>query len=363
MRKRLTLVAALAAASSFLVVTQLAAGASSSAVRVIATGLNNPRGVEVAPDGSVFVAQAGATGKKCMKGGGEGSDETCVGFTGSIDRVAGGQRERWAAGFFSAGGRDGSFAVGMDDIAIAPDGAVYGIQTAVGPKPEQYGKKIARQSGFVFRIDRGKHKRIGENVAEYEFKNNPANDNVDSDPYGIAWSPLGLAVADAAGNSLLLVPAKGRKPVTTLATFKGQIFGGHAAQSVPTSVVWHNGAFYVGELGGGGTPNGRSRIWKVVPGEKPTVWATGFTAITGIAFGPDGSLFVTELAKNGLDAAFEKGDLTGALIRVWPDGHRTEVAPGRLMAPAGAAVGADGTVYVSNFSLFRSKGQLLAITP
>jgi hypothetical protein len=361
MRKRMPLVAAgLAVAASFFVLAQLAVGASSG-VRVIATGLNNPRGVEVAPDGSVFVAQAGAAGRKCMKEGPE--DEICVGFTGSIDRVANGKRERWAAGFFSGGARDGSFTGGMDDIGISPDGTVYGIQTAVGPKPEQFGRKVARQAGFVFRIDRGRKKRIGDNVGDYEFKNNPANDDVDSNPYSIAWSPLGLAVADAAGNSLLLVPPRGRGPVTTLATFRGQIFGDHAAQSVPTSVVWHNGAFYVGELGGGGTPNGRSRIWKVVPGQGASVWATGFTAITGIAFGPDGSLFVTELAKNGLEAAFENGDLTGALIRVWPDGRRTEVAPGRLVAPAGAAVGSDGTVYVSNFSVFRSKGQLLAITP
>jgi hypothetical protein len=124
MRKRMPLVAAaLAGAASFFVLAQLAAGASSS-VRVIATGLNNPRGVEVAPDGSVFVAQAGAAGKKCRKGGEEG--ETCVGFTGSIDRVANGQRERWAAGFFSGGARNGSFTVGMDDVAISPDGTVYG---------------------------------------------------------------------------------------------------------------------------------------------------------------------------------------------------------------------------------------------
>jgi hypothetical protein len=36
---------------------------------------------------------------------------------------------------------------------------------------------------------------------------------------------------------------------------------------------------------------------------------------------------------------------------------------GKLIAPAGTAVGQDGTVYVSNFSVFRSKGQLVAITP
>jgi hypothetical protein len=332
---------------------QLAAGAASS-VRVIATGLNNPRGIEVALDGSVFVAQAGAAGRKCDEKG-----EQCFGFTGSIDRVADGRRERWAGGFFSGGGRDGSFSAGMDDIAISPGGTVYAIETALGPHAEEFGPEAAAQSGQVLRIDRGRKTPIA-NVGDYEFKNNPAGDDVNSNPYSIAWSPLGLAVTDAGGNSLLLVGPSGQ--VTALATFPAQRFGGHAAQSVPTTVVWRKGAFYVGELGGGGTPNGRSRVWKVVPGEKATVYATGFTAITGLAFGPDGSMYVDELAKGGF-AALEKGDLGGALIRVWPDGRRTEVAPGKLTGPAGVAVGADGTVYVANKSVFASKGQLLAITP
>jgi hypothetical protein len=150
--------------------------------------------------------------------------------------------------------------------------------------------------------------------------------------------------------------------VTTLATFAAQKFGSYAAQSVPTCVVWHNGAFYVGELGGGGIPNGKARIWKVIPGHAATVFATGFTTISGIAFGSDGSLFVSELGKAGL-GGFEKGKFTGALIRVWPNGTRAEIAAGKLIAPAGVAVGSDGTVYVATFSVFASKGQLVAITP
>ncbi len=341
---------------SVLGASQLAAGAGAE-VRVIATGLNNPRGVAVAPDGSVFVAQAGAAGTKCQ---GTGADTQCLGFTGSIDRIVGGKRERYAAGFASGGSRDGSFAVGVDGITIAPDGTVYGIETSSGPDPEKYGPEFAAQAGHVLRVDRGKKTAIGDSVGAYEFKHNPAGDDVDSDPYGIAWSPIGFAVTDAAGNDLLLVNPSGR--VTTLATFAAQKFGSYAAQSVPTCVVWHNGAFYVGELGGGGIPNGKARIWKVIPGQAPTVFATGFTTISGIAFGPDGSLFVSELGKAGL-GGFEKGKFTGALIRVWPNGTRAEIAAGKLIAPAGVAVGSDGTVYVATFSVFASKGQLVAITP
>lgn len=350
----------LAIALLVLASSQLAAGSRAVGdVRVIATGLNNPRGVEIAPDGSIFVAQAGIAGDKMCQKGPEG--EQCLGFTGAIDRIVNGARERYAAGFLSGGGRDGSFAVGMDDVAISPGGTVYGIESTPGPNPAKYGAKVAAQAGFVLRIDRGGKTPVGANIAAYEFENNPAGDNLESDPYGIAWSPLGLAVADAAGNSLLLVGPSGR--VSTLATFTARKFGGHAAQSVPTTVVWHDGAFYVGELGGGGTPNGQSQVWKVVPGHGKTLYATGFTTITGLAFGPDGSMYVSELAKHGLEAAFAKHDLGGALIRVWPDGHRAELAAGKLTAPAGVAVAADGTVYVANMSVLPSKGQLLAITP
>jgi sugar lactone lactonase YvrE len=149
--------------------------------------------------------------------------------------------------------------------------------------------------------------------------------------------------------------------VTTIATFPPHRLGGRTAQSVPTTVVWHEGAFYVGELAEG-APRGRARVWRVVPGGRPTVYRTGFTTITGIAFGPDGSLYVAQLLRDG-PAQFERGDFTGALVRVAPDGRRSELARGRLTAPAGVAVGRDGTVYVAVNSVFPSRGQIVAIVP
>jgi len=358
-RKQLVPLAAAAVAVAALALAQLAAGATSaSGFRVVASGLANPRGIAITPDGAVFVANAGAAGKRCQ---GQGEQAMCVGFTGSIDRVANGQRQRYAAGFLSGGGRDGSFSVGVDDVTISPAGEVFGIVTTPGPHPEQLGPEVAAQAGYVMRIERGRKTTVGENVGAYEFAHNPAHDNLDSDPYALAWSPLGIAVADAAGNSLLLVGPSGR--ISVLATFRAQkVTPKLWAQSVPTSVVWHDGAFYVGELGGGGLPNGKARVWRVDPATKrKTVVATGLTAITGLAFGPDGSMYVSELAKKGLEAA-EKGDLTGAVIRISPSGARTELAPGKLIAPAGVAVGADGTVYVATGSVFPQKGQLVAIS-
>ena len=92
-------------------------------------------------------------------------------------------------------------------------------------------------------------------------------------------------------------------------------------------------------------------------------FASGFTHIVDLAFGPDGSLYVLEIAKNGLLAAFNTNDWTGALIRIAPDGTRTELVPGVLTAPGGVAVGGDGVLYVTNNSIYSDVGELLKIQP
>jgi hypothetical protein len=354
MKRRLVVLAALAAV---LVVAQTAAGGAAS-IRTIATHLNNPRQMEVGPDGALYIAEAGAAGKvKCLKGP-EGRN--CAGFTGAVIRATDAGQEVSAAGFISGGDPSGNFTTGIDDVAISPGGTVYGIITSFGPNPNIVGPEGAKQLGNVLRIDRGGKTKIA-NVSSYEFKHNPTGDNVDSDPYGIAWTSSGLLVADAAGNSLLHVGLSGN--VSTVATFPAQRLGAHAAQSVPTSVaIGPDGAYYVGELGGGAPP-GHARIWRGFVGQKPTVWKTGFSTINGLAFGPDGSLYVSELNRGGLGGLFNpKGDPHGAVVRIWPDGHRSEVAKGQLIAPGGVAVGRDGTVYVSVNSVFRNRGQVVAIT-
>ena len=339
-----------------LVTAQLATGASSG-VRVLASGLNNPRGVTVGPDGAVYVANAGAAGRICI---GKGQNAQCGGFTGSITKVVDGKAQRLSTGFLSIGGRDGSFSTGVDDVVVAPGGYVYAIETSLGRHvPPGVPAAAAVQSGKLLEIGPRARKHVVADVSNVEWTLNPDRSNVDSDPYSVAVDRSGLIVADAAANDLLRVHWDGS--VSVLAVFPAQRFGKHVVQAVPTSVaVGPDGAYYVGELGGDGTPNGRSRIWRVMPGAAPTVWKSGFTAIVGLDFGPDGSAYVAELVKHGLAAA-QKGDLGGAVIRVWPDGRRTELAPGRLTAVGGVGVSRDGKVYASTGAIFPGKGQLVRI--
>ena len=84
--------------------------------------------------------------------------------------------------------------------------------------------------------------------------------------------------------------------------------------------------------------------------------ASGFTLITDIALGKDGSIYVVEFStKSLLD-----GPAPGALIRVKPDGTRTELAAGRLVTPTGITLGHDAA-YVSNNGAAPGTGEVLRI--
>ena len=121
-------------------------------------------------------------------------------------------------------------------------------------------------------------------------------------------------------------------------------------QSVPSALtVGPDGALYVGELTGWPYRIGSARVWRVVPGKKPTVFASGFTSISELAF--DGrDLLALELASKGL-----QNPAPGALIRVAPNGKRTILASAGLNFPTGLAVD-DGWAYISNYGTYPAGG-------
>ncbi|MEJ7749102.1 MAG: ScyD/ScyE family protein [Candidatus Limnocylindrales bacterium] len=145
------------------------------------------------------------------------------------------------------------------------------------------------------------------------------------------------------------------------------------AEAVPTSVaVGPDGYWYVGELKGFPFTPGASRVWRISPHARKvvcdpdatsgpcTVFADGLTSITGLDFGPDGSLYVVEIVREGVFNLFTGGDITGALIQI-KDGIQTELVPGRLQAPGDVAVARNGTVYVTNLSIAPDAGEVLAV--
>ena len=333
------------------------AAASPASFKVIASGLNNPRGLAFGHDGALYVAEAGKGGNQFCVNSPEGGQQ-CYGTTGSITRIAYGHQARIVTGLPSVAGSDGSQATGPVDVAPKTRGDVYAIIGGVAPDPAH--PQLQRFGRLVHFNAWGKSYSIA-NLEAYEAKHNPDGQEINSNPNGLTYAGYGrFAVADAGANDVLLVGANGH--ISTLAVFPARqvtMANGQkvTVESVPTTVVrGPDGAYYVGELTGAPFVPGVARVYRIVPGHKPTVYAGGFTNIIDMAFGRDGKLYVLEIAKNGLAS----GDLTGALIKVDHHGKHT-VASAGLVAPGGLAIGHDGYAYVSNYSIFAGQGQVVRI--
>ncbi len=304
---------------------------------VVAAGLDNPRGLALRPDGSLLVAEAGRAGRTCLR-----RPEVCVGLSSGVREIRGERLRRIARGLPSLGGPDGSFAAGANAVSVAPDGTVYTVTSSTPGAAQKRAlpRGIARGLGKLVRI-RGGRTRAVASIDSYEFRRNPDRQDVNSNPYAV----LGLSrsralVVDAGANAVFDVRGSRVRLLAVLPP-NGQ------AQSVPTSIArGPDGAYYVGEFVGEGQTAGNARVFRIRPGGRPEVAHAGFTAISGLAFGPDGSLYVTQFNETGGEQ-----DVNGVVVRVAPDGTRTFLGRGQLFVPAGAAVGPDGAVYVSNWSV------------
>jgi sugar lactone lactonase YvrE len=181
--------------------------------------------------------------------------------------------------------------------------------------------------------------RVLADIGTFEDEENPDADLPDSNPYGVLALPGRQVVADAGANALFEIRANGR--IRTLAVFPEFQYQGAGPfrDAVPTGLaVGPDGDYYVGQLTGGPFATGIASVFRVpAEGGDPEVFASGFTNIVDIAFGPDGSLYVVQSA-NPIPLF---GD--GKIVRVAPDGTRTELnVP--LFAPGGIAIGKDGTI-------------------
>ncbi|MGC4112666.1 MAG: ScyD/ScyE family protein [Nocardioides sp.] len=306
------------------------------ALKIVAHGLHGPRDIAFGPHGVMYVAEAGQGGTGTCVAGGDGP--SCFGWTGSVMRVRKGKQHRVLSGLASLSDQ------GTHASPIGPSGlAVVGGHTLVltsglGAAPKARGKlkpRAQRQLGHLLSVDLRTRKVMSvADLAAYERKKNPV-DGPDSDPAGLVKRAHGSwLVADAGGNDL--VSTQGRK-VRTVARLHDRKAAGRRYESVPTDVVrGPDGAFYVSELTGYPYPRHAARIWRVVPGHKPKVWATGLTNVTGLAWAGK-RLYAVQIADRGLANA---GSPLGSLRRVFPksSGKASVAVATNLFAPYGVAI-------------------------
>ncbi|WP_199239780.1 MULTISPECIES: ScyD/ScyE family protein [Kribbella] len=360
-RRTMIIGIALSTGLSLAVLPATPAVSQDSPWQVVASGLDSPRGLAFGPNGTLYVAEAGVGGTSpCLP---HPLGQICYGATGAVTEVKRGHQNRVLTGLPSFALQGTPEVFGPSDVAPNGSGNLYvtlglgadpALRTALPPEGQTAATLVrAKPSKGTF--------RLVADIGGFELSDNPDGGLPDSNPQGLLSTAGGQVVADAGGNSLLGVRQPGR--ISTLAVFPPRPvpspFGGPdiPMQAVPTTVTrGPDGALYVGQLTGFPFPVGGANVYRVEPGGQPEVVASGFTNIIDIAFGPDHSLYVLEIAHNGLLS----GDTTGALIRVDANGSRTVIASEGLMMPTGLAL-RDGKAYVSNCGVCADIGEVIAI--
>lgn len=348
-------------------------------VTTIAEGLTSPRGIDIGPDGAVYLLDNG-TGDlpdrddECIVHPEAGP--VCLGPTGRVLAWANGELTTVAANLppFTA---DVSVSDSGEIAVIVGFGGNPDERAALGDLGAGLGELLAAgPDGFTVLAD----------VAGYEVTANPHPEAIDSNPFAVTRMGDGYLVADAGGNDVLHVDADGN--ISTFAVFPDQMADAPPflelppgtqipMQSVPTSIVQGpDGAYYVGELTGFPFAIGAARIWRLedlngdgdaLDDGETTVFATGFTNVLDIGFDSAGRLLVLEITKNGLLAAEDPENedpnaYTGALIRVEADGSHTELMSDGLVMPTGMAIAADDSIYISNFGVMPGMGQVIKVS-
>ena len=163
----------------------------------------------------------------------------------------------------------------------------------------------------------------------------------DFEPDGSWYSMISIgdllfAVEPNHGELDLVIPRRGIFRIADISASQGHI--------VPTSVAFHRGNFYVGNLGLFPITAGSSKILKISPLGHVTIFATGFTTVLGVTFDRKGRLYVLETTTG--DNPFPTPG-TGRVLRVSRYGKIEEIATG-LFLPTAMTFGPDGNLYVSN---------------
>lgn len=340
---------------------------------VVATGLNNPRGMMFAPDGSLYITEAGIGGDGPCFTGAEG--ENCYGTTGAIKQIQFATRgeghvittiQDSLPSLALTGDSAGANATGAHDVHVTEDGSVY-VVMGLGGAPsllETEGALETVNDTFGRVIVLGGVERAWTevaNLAAYEGANDPDGAGADSNPYSFVLNNGIWYVSDAGGNTLIAIDG------TTAALSTEHVFpvsmeafgeGTIPSQHVPTgtSLGPIDDAVYVGQLTGFPFPVGGASVGMVdVSSDRGGSALDGFTHIMDLGYDMWGNLYVIELAKSGLLSM----DLTGALIKVAPDGTRAEIDEGLLTAPTGLAVSPAGDrVCVAHNGMFPGAGTI-----
>lgn len=355
------------------------------AITEVISGLDSPRGIAVAADGTLYVAESGTGGTDpCITHPELGN--VCFGPTGGVSKISGGTATRIVDGVLSAI-TDGGETFGPSDVIVAGDGTVWYLAGGPAAGAAETRALIPGGEGLgqLYKVAADGTATSVADLAAFESANNPdaaqpGNELPDSNVNGLAaTADGGVAVADAGANDLLLVDKDGAISVAAVFPVRfAQLPPDPTASMdpnaspamvpmdpVPTAVaVGPDGAYYVGELTGFPFPKGGASVMRVEAGSDPTPYASGFTNIMDLAFDAEGALYVLELAHDGLLASPPGAPPAGGLWRVPAGGGDPALVVSEgLVMPGGLAIATDGTIYITTCAVCPGVGGVVSLQP
>jgi LPXTG-motif cell wall-anchored protein len=318
---------------------------------IFATGLNNPRGLKFGPDGNLYVAEAGAGGTQSTVG-------QCTQVPGPVGPYSGGHTGR-VSKFSAKGARTtvvdglpssqiqpaaGSFVQGVADVEFV--GSTLYVLSAGGGCSHG----LPNDPTAIIRVNPDGSTTPVANLSAWLQSHpvaNPDPDDLEPDGtwYSLVWDGSSFVTDEPNHQELDRFATNGQAGrIVDLSISRP----GKTAWNGPTAMTLHGGSYYAGTLSQFPVKTGAAQILKIDPNGQFSVYASGFTAVLGIAFDGQGRLYALETSAGVTDpkgppiAAF-----TGRVVRV-TNGSLEPVATG-LMFPTGMTFGPDGFLYVSNF--------------
>ena len=330
--------------------------ASKAGFKKVATGLNNPRQLSFSKSGKLYIAEAGSGGTRDCRPGAEGGP-VCWGPSGSVTVVFNGHQHRVIKGLPSYGDQGaGTSALGPADVVPYGKGKLA-VSIGYGFDPADRGSLASpgRRFAELLRFNRATHKlgTLGD-LGRFERRQNPIHDS-NTDPTGVAKWGRSFLVTDSGGNDVVKVK---HHRVHLVKVFHDVKTPAGKVQAVPTDVVvGPAGAIYMCELTGFPFVKGAASIYRMVPGHRARLYASGLTNVTSMAITKDGRLYAVQIANKGL----LKGP-TGSLWRVHSDrsGKASRNLTGPLFAPYGVAI-RGRNAYVSTGAVAPGAGNVIKV--